>query len=561
MSASRALNAPTAFASPPRFAVAKPTRGDDSVQALAKSLAPMLTSIVVAVLVVLSIHFGRSADGVVVLWLPAAIAAVAWLRGGRGLTQDLSFGVLITVGILVGELLSGHPLGLSAMLTVANMVEIVAAVVLVRRFAPGASLQTVKATFRLLLLIAVIAPVLGGLAGAACFGLVNQTPFLSVFQTWWFGHALGMSLTAPLLLSIDRHSLSVFRRPWRCLEWLVLIGAFGAIAFAIYQAELPIGFVLNAMMAVIAVRLRIAGVATAMLLAAGFMFFGILYGAVPYAVAGVPEAQRLITAQLILLSVSLPFMMVASILRERDRLTARARAGQERAELASEAKSRLLANVAHEIKSPVAGVIGIGELWSSGQLGPVTPTQGEMAEMLVKTARQVETLAHDLLDVARAEAGRVEVDLRPTDVCGVVEDVCLQLRLRPEAQGLRLDTVCEDEGLVAMADSVRLAQVVSNLASNAAKYGASGGEVVFRIRRHGDDIRLEVIDKGPGLSAEKQAQLFEPFNRLGLERSTIEGHGIGLTLAKRLTELMGGAMGVISAPGEGAAFWIELPAA
>jgi len=93
-----------------------------------------------------------------------------------------------------------------------------------------------------------------------------------------------------------------------------------------------------------------------------------------------------------------------------------------RAERASEAKSRLLANVAHEIKSPVGGVIGIGELWKSGQLGPITETQTEMAEMLVKTARQVEALTHDLLDVARAESGAVKLDLRPTDVPGILED-------------------------------------------------------------------------------------------------------------------------------------------
>jgi len=121
--------------------------------------------------------------------------------------------------------------------------------------------------------------------------------------------------------------------------------------------------------------------------------------------------------------------------------------------------------------------------------------------------------------------------------------------------------LCEGDGLVALADSQRLVQVIGNLASNAVKYGAEGGVVIFRARRVYDGVRIEVIDQGPGLSPEKQAQLFEPFNRLGLERSAVEGHGIGLALAKRLTELQGGTIGVTSKPGEGAAFWVELPAA
>jgi len=144
------------------------------------------------------------------------------------------------------------------------------------------------------------------------------------------------------------------------------------------------------------------------------------------------------------------------------------------------------------------------------------------------------------------------MDLRPVDVAGVVEDVRRGITLRKEAEGLTLTVERENDDLVALADSIRLNQVVGNLVTNAVKYGASGGVVTLRTRRVGRNIRVEVIDKGPGLSVDKQAQLFEPFNRLGLERSAIEGHGIGLTLAKRLTELQGGEIGVISAPGEGA---------
>jgi len=206
-------------------------------------------------------------------------------------------------------------------------------------------------------------------------------------------------------------------------------------------------------------------------------------------------------------------------------------------------------------------VIGIGELWKGGQLGPVSSSQAEMADMLVRTARQVEALALDLLDLAQAESGAVKVELRPTDVTGVLEDVGRATALRPDAKDIQLDVVSESDGLVALADSQRLTQVIANLASNAVKYGGSGGVVVLRASRIRDQVRIEVIDRGRGLSVEKQTQLFEPFNRLGLERSTVEGHGIGLALAKRLVELQGGSIGVTSTLGQGATFWVELPAA
>ena len=184
-----------------------------------------------------------------------------------------------------------------------------------------------------------------------------------------------------------------------------------------------------------------------------------------------------------------------------------------------------------------------------------------MADMLVSTARQVEALAHDLLDLAQAESGAVKVELRPTDVTGVLEDVRRTTALQSGARGIRLDVISESVGLVALADSQRLTQVIAKLASNAVKYGGSGGVVVLRATMIRDQVRIEVVDRGSGLSVEKQSQLFEPFHRQGLERSTVEGHGIGLALARRLVELQGGSIGVTSAPGEGATFWVELPAA
>ena len=184
-----------------------------------------------------------------------------------------------------------------------------------------------------------------------------------------------------------------------------------------------------------------------------------------------------------------------------------------------------------------------------------------MSEMLVRTARQIEALAYDLLDVARAEAGSVSVNLCPVELLGVVEDVRNAMSIKPEAAGLRWSVEAPKEKLVATADSVRLGQVLTNLVTNAVKYGRSGGVVILRLSRPLPEIaRIEVIDKGPGIAAEKQSELFEPFNRLGMEKTTVEGHGIGLALARRLAELQHGQLGFESKPGEGSRFWIDLKA-
>ncbi len=523
-------------------------------------LAPIFTAMAVMVLVVMAITFARSAGVVAALWGAGGLAVAVWLRTSRGPLYDLSFGALVAMGVAAGNLLAGNSAELTAMFTVANMLDIYVSVLLARRFAPTLNLASVQGACRFLLSAAVLGPLPAALFVGGMLWWMQGASFLDSAQTWWFGHALSVAVLSSFGLALTRREIVRFRAPAKAIEAVVLLGLLAGLCFIVLSQQAPIGFVTVPLLLLIAVRLRMLGVTAALVVVAILMVGGTMRGFGPYGVT-FAGADRAMMAQLLILFGYMPIMLVAALLEERDRLSDRAKAGQVRAERASEAKSRLLANVAHEIKSPVGGVIGIGELWKTGQLGPVTATQAEMAEMLVKTARQVEALAHDLLDVARAESGAVKVELRPTDVPGVLEDVKRAVALRPESQGVFLEVISEGDGLVALADSQRLTQVVANLASNAVKYGGAGGIVIFRASRIYDGVRIEVSDRGPGLSLEKQAQLFEPFNRLGLERSAVEGHGIGLALAKRLVELQGGSIGVTSTPGEGAVFWVELPAA
>lgn len=544
---------------PPVVAPSLAGRRSTAAGLFAQPLAPLMTVIGVTVLVIVAITAGRPTHMVPALWAASGLAAAVWLRSGRGFTFDLSFGALVAFGLLAAQFLAGLPPQVAAWVTLAGMAEIVVAVLLARRFAPTLKLTSVSGACRFIISAALVPAAVGATIAAVCDYLLRGRPLVETFVPWWLGHGLGFAIIGVFVMAFDLKQARALFSGWRAVETIVLLGLIAGVSFVTnFVIAAPLGFVIIPLLILIATRLRILGLASALVLIMAISLLALVGGAGPWRDMIGNLGERVMLLQLTILFGYLPTLLLAALLEERDRLAARAKAGQLRAEGASAAKSRLLANVAHEIKSPIGGIIGIGELWSSGQLGPVTETQAEMAAMLVKTARQVETLSHDLLDVARAESGAVKVELRPTDVCGILEDIRRATAMRPEARMLAIKTVCEGEDLVALADSQRLAQVIDNLATNAVKYGAAGGEVLFRAERQIDCVRIEVVDRGPGLTPEKQAQLFEPFNRLGLERTAVEGHGIGLALAKRLVELQGGTIGVDSIPGEGSTFWIEL---
>jgi len=539
------------------------SRLDDGGAALfmSKPIEPIATALGVIALVVLAVLFGRSAGLIAALWGASGLAVGVWLRQDRARTWDLCFGGLLTIAIVVAEILVGNDYKLTILFTVANMVEIVLAVAMARRFGGGLNLTTIDGVARFLMTAVLIAPLPSAVFAAVGLNLLQGSNPEYTFLTWWFGHALSIAGVGGAVLGLSRPEVIRLAKPVWLAEAVVLLSLMGALAYAVFSPlALPIGVLAMPLALLIAVRLRFVGMSIGVVLITTFAVGGSMQGYGLFAEA-FEGSGRAIMAQVLALVGFLPMLVVVGVLEERDGLTRQARTAQLRAERASDGKSRLLANVSHEIKSPIAGVIGIGELWRDGKLGPATASQVEMAEMLVKTARQIETLAYDLLDVSRAEAGAVSVDLKPVDVSALLEEIRRAAQLRPESQGMRLEIAPALTKLVVTADSVRLSQVLSNFTSNALKYGRSGGIVRFSAAlRVGGWVRISVADHGSGLSEAKQAELFEPFNRLGMEKSAVEGHGIGLALAKRLIELQGGRIGVDSREGEGATFWAELPA-
>jgi signal transduction histidine kinase len=154
----------------------------------------------------------------------------------------------------------------------------------------------------------------------------------------------------------------------------------------------------------------------------------------------------------------------------------------------------------------------------------------------------------------------MELDLQTVPLQELIRECTALVEPLCAARGVRLAQAAPT-GLGVRADPTRLKQILLNLLSNAAKYNRAHGSVAVQCRRSGARVRVSVFDTGHGLRPEQVAELFQPFNRLGQEGGAEEGTGIGLVVTRRLVELMDGAIGALSTPGEGSEFWIELPAA
>jgi len=254
------------------------------------------------------------------------------------------------------------------------------------------------------------------------------------------------------------------------------------------------------------------------------------------------------------------FVGLTRDITERKRIEANLVAAKELAEKASRAKSDFLSRMSHELRTPMNAILGFAQILELNPKEPLTRTQAEYVAQICRSGWQLLTMINEVLDLARIDNGQLQLRTEPVPLAKTVGECAALVGPLAETYGVSL-TVCSDVlGRFAVtADADRLKHAVLNLLSNAVKYNRPAGRVtVTASLTDRQRVRLSVADTGRGLSPDQLARVFEPFERAGAERTTVEGAGIGLTIAKRLVEAMGGTIGVDSEAGVGSTFWIEL---
>jgi signal transduction histidine kinase len=229
-------------------------------------------------------------------------------------------------------------------------------------------------------------------------------------------------------------------------------------------------------------------------------------------------------------------------------------------ELASRHKSEFLASMSHELRTPLNAIIGFSEVLLQRLFGELNPKQDEYLRDILSSGKHQLALVNDILDLSKVEAGRMELEVTQFSLTALVADASALLRERASQKGVQLVVATDDTLGSVNADERKIKQVLFNLLMNAIKFTPSGGTITVAGKRTNADVSISVTDTGVGIAAEDQTRIFEEFRQAGGSAGrTIEGTGLGLSLAKRFIELHGGTISVVSALGSGSRFVFVLP--
>jgi signal transduction histidine kinase len=262
---------------------------------------------------------------------------------------------------------------------------------------------------------------------------------------------------------------------------------------------------------------------------------------------------------------SVGLVVLAGVVVARERAIAKAhlRTAKHAAEQSSRAKSVFLASMSHELRTPLSSILGFAELLHDNEAKPLDQEQLRSVRHILNSGQYLLSLVIQVLEMSRIEADELKVNMEPVRLEQIIAPCLPMIELEARKRGIALIDDCGARaGSAVWADRILVKQVLLNLLSNAVKFNRDGGTVTISCQPAGAEyLRIGVADTGAGLASGKKDELFEPFARLGAETGTIRGAGLGLVIAKRMTERMRGRIGYQSTEGLGSTFWVELPLA
>ena len=235
---------------------------------------------------------------------------------------------------------------------------------------------------------------------------------------------------------------------------------------------------------------------------------------------------------------------------------------REAAEASNRAKSDFLSHMSHELRTPLNAMLGFAQLLEIDRRHPLTPTQRPWVAQIQQAGWHLLEMINDVLDLSRIESGNLRLQTGTLELAELVQATTALVASDAAKRGIRITEELGPGTSAVSGDATRVKQILTNLLSNAVKYNVENGRIHVASRLAAPDVvEISVTDTGMGMTPEQMDELFRPFNRLGRERTALQGTGIGLVISRRLAELMGGSIRVKSVPGEGSSFILKLPKA
>jgi signal transduction histidine kinase/ActR/RegA family two-component response regulator len=512
---------------------------------------------------------------VTAVWPPTGIAVSALVLRGFGVWPA------ITVGAFLANLDNGAGWAASLLISMGNtMGPLAAAYLLKRRLGFRPSLERFVDVLMLMGIGGLVCMLISATWGTTTLLVTTHLPLSQYWSTWllwWVGDSMGVILFSPAFLttaSMPWRQNPAVKRPLEAVSYLVILTV---CSWLLVTSDFPLRSLAFPLLVWGAVRFRQQLTAVAVLVVTAVSVGSAVLD--PGTLPNLSPTGRLLALDLFSAAIAVSAQTLAAVEAERvsaeeslqestavleDRVLTRTRelavANQNLeqaravAEDASRAKSDYLSRMSHELRTPLTAIIGFAELKAATSEG-----DDEHLRSILRAADHLEALVEDALDIARIESGRIDLTLESVDMAAVCEESIKLVSAGEPDRAVRTQCDFPDRPYMVVADAERLSQVVTNLVSNGYKYG--GGVLKISLSRPDGHVRLNLTDQGAGLSAAQLGSLFQPFERVGAERSGIQGTGLGLALSKALMDSMGGVIGVESEVGRGSTFWIELNAA